>query len=499
MRPISVLLTNNTLSSRGGSETYVRDVALALLRRGHRPVAFSLVLGECGRRVAAGHHPGARRSRPAWPSAPDVIHGHHHLETLIATLAFPGTPVVNFCHGWLPWEEMPLHHPAVRRYVAVDEVCVDRLVREEGIPRSRVELLLNFVDLDRFRPRPPLPPRPLRALVLSNPATADGYARAIIAACEAAGIEVDIVGLHAGNPSDAPETLMPAYDLVFAKGRTALEALAVGCAVVPADFMGAGPLVTPDNYAELRARNFGIRALTHPHDAGWYGSQIAQYCPLAAADVSARIRADAGIDPAIDRLIEIYSAAMTSPPGPGDASRAAAIHCSRIALPLKEALGAKHQSLRLTKELELARAGIESGRAEIEAYSRSASALQQQLLAAAQESEQQLATARGEVHALQQQLTAAGDALQHQLAAAQESEHQLATARGEADALQQQLAAAQECGRQLTTAREEAHALQSQIAAFRALPTLRLRDALLRAPVVGPMLQAIARGFARLL
>ena len=50
---------------------------------------------------------------------------------------------MNFCHGWIPWEEMPLHHPAVRRYVAVDEVCVDRLVREEGISQDLVELLLT--------------------------------------------------------------------------------------------------------------------------------------------------------------------------------------------------------------------------------------------------------------------------------------------------------------------------------------------------------------------
>ena len=46
MQPISVLFTNNALGARGGSETYIRDVALALLQRGHRPVAFSLLLGD---------------------------------------------------------------------------------------------------------------------------------------------------------------------------------------------------------------------------------------------------------------------------------------------------------------------------------------------------------------------------------------------------------------------------------------------------------------------
>lgn len=439
MRPISVLLTNNTLNRRAGSETYARDVALALLRRGHRPVAFSLVLGEVAAELRRATIP-VLDDLTRLGEAPDVIHGHHHLETLIATLTFPATPVVHFCHGWIPWEEMPLHHPAIRRYVAVDEVCVDRLVREEGISRSQVELLLNFVDFERFRPRPPLPARPRRALVLSNSATADGYARAIVTACEAAGIVVDIVGLNAGNASDTPELLMPAYDLMFAKGRTVLEALAVGCAVVVADAAGAGPLVTPDNYAELRGRNFGIRALAHAHDVTWYSSQIAQYCRSAAADVSARIRAEAGIDHAIDRLIEIYSAAMTSPTGPGDASRAAAIHCSRIARPLKEAAAVQDRLWRLTTELE-------SARAEIDAHSR-----------ASRECERQLAAAR-------------------------ESERQLA--------------AAQQSARQLETARAELQGLQRQVAEFRALPTLRLRDALLKAPVVGPLLRAGARGLAK--
>ena len=46
MRPLSILFTNNTLKYRAGSELWVRDVCRTLIGRGHRPVAFSLVLGE---------------------------------------------------------------------------------------------------------------------------------------------------------------------------------------------------------------------------------------------------------------------------------------------------------------------------------------------------------------------------------------------------------------------------------------------------------------------
>jgi hypothetical protein len=42
-------------------------------------------------------------------------------------------------------------------------------------------------------------------------------------------------------------------------------------------------------------------------------------------------------------------------------------------------------------------------------------------------------------------------------------------------------------------------ALEHRIAAFQSLPTLRLRDAVLKTPVVGPALQAGARRLARLI
>jgi hypothetical protein len=466
MRQISVLFTNNSLGLRGGSESYLRDVALALLRRGHRPVAFSLVHGETAADLRHATIP-VVDDLTRLGDPPDVIHGHHHFETLIAALAFPGVPVVNFCHGWIPWEEMPLHHPAVRRYVAVDEVCVDRLVREEGISPALVELLLNFVALDRFRPRPPLPARPARALVLSNYATSGGYRRVIAAACHAAGVTLDVVGASNGNATDCPAQLLTGYDLVFAKGRTALEALAVGCATVLADRAGAGPLVTPDNYEVLRRRNFGIRELTHRHDAAWYGEQLSKYCARAAADVSARVRAEASIEPAIDRLLEIYTAAITAPHAAGDASRAAAMHCCRIARPLK-------QSYELAARLETLEGDLEQARTELVARSRAAA---------------QQATV---THALQTRVQAMEAQLSESRLVEQElrgRERELVSAKEEIPTLE----------RELTSARQELQALDSELAAFRSLTALRLRDAVLRAPMVGSVLHAGARRVAKLL
>ena len=150
-------------------------------------------------------------------------------QTTAASLRFPDTPVVSFCHGWLPWEELPARLPTVARYVAVDRACHDRLVDECGIPPEAVRVLHNFVDLRRFAPRGPLPDSPRRALVLSNAASERTHLPAVREACRRRGIALDCAGL-ATRPLERPEEVLGGYDLVFAKARAAMEAMATGCA-----------------------------------------------------------------------------------------------------------------------------------------------------------------------------------------------------------------------------------------------------------------------------
>src|SRR3954453_20960940 len=101
-----VLLTNNTLAGRAGSELYLRDVAVELMRRGHRPVAYSTELGDVAAEMEGATVAGGR-SLDSMGEPPDIIHGQHHYETLTALLRFPQTPAISYCHGWLPWQEAP--------------------------------------------------------------------------------------------------------------------------------------------------------------------------------------------------------------------------------------------------------------------------------------------------------------------------------------------------------------------------------------------------------
>jgi hypothetical protein len=346
---LRVLLTNNSLARRNGSGLYLRDIALALLRRGHRPVAYSPTLGELAAEIRGLTIP-VVSDLGALGEAPDVIHGQHHYETMTALLHFPRTPAISFCHGWLPWQEAPPAFPRIARYVAVDDLCRERLVSEHGVPAEKVVVLLNFVDLDRFRPRRPLPPAPRRALVFSNDLHDRNGLPAIRAACAGEGLEVDVVGIASRSATARPEDVLPRYDLVFAKGRAALEALAVGCAVVVCDARGLGGMVTLERLAGLRRLNFGIRTQQGPLVAGLLATEIRKYSEADAALVSAEIRRSAALDLAVDELIGLYGLAIDEfrrgEPDPAGELRAAATYLRRWSGDFKTSAQHRHDPQR---------------------------------------------------------------------------------------------------------------------------------------------------------
>ena len=300
-----VLLTNAIMRDRTGAELYVHDVALGLLARGHSPIVYSHVLGPLADRLRDATIPVVDNLQ-ALVNPPDVIHSQGNLEGLIALLQFPDVPAVRVCHGWA--DDAPVRFRRVLRYVAVDETTRDRLIGEWRVPAQQVKVLLNFVDLTRFHPRPPLPQKPRRALVFSN------YARAHVEwvrrACATFDIEVDAIGSSVGAESQAPEDLLGGYDLVFAKGRCAIEALAIGTAVILCDASGIGPLVSTHNFADLRRLNFGLRALREPLGIESLGVEIARYDAADAGEVSRQLREVGSAEVGIDRLVEVYERVM---------------------------------------------------------------------------------------------------------------------------------------------------------------------------------------------
>lgn len=300
-----ILITNILLYSQTGTEMYVRDLAIGLLKRGHFPVVFSPQLGPLADELRAASVPVADRLDQI-AEAPDVVHGHHSMETMMALLHFPHAPGIFVCHDAAAWHDTPPITQRLRCYIAVDLACRERLVSQHGLPPDQVSIVQNAVDLDRFRLRQPLPPKPENALLISNYVTPD-QAEIVSQACRRHGIALRCVGRHLGGSHQRPEQLLPAHDLVFAKGRCAWEALASGTAVVVCDSSGLGSMVTSSNVEQLRLWNFGRRLLQRPISREAILQEISHYDAEDARRAADYVRSIAGTEQQLDQLLAIYS------------------------------------------------------------------------------------------------------------------------------------------------------------------------------------------------
>jgi hypothetical protein len=348
MPRLKVLIANATLATFTGTETYVRDLALGLLRKGHTPIVYAPELGPIVSELRLATV-SVVDDLSSVGTVPDIIHGNHNTELMTALLHFKDVPAVFFCHSPINWISSPPSHPRILAYVAVDETCRDRLVLQHAITEERVKMRLHGVDLGRFKPRKSLPQRPARALVFSNYASQWTHLNVVREACNRAGIELDVAGSGVNASVSNPESLLAKYDLVFAKGRCALEALAVGTAVILCDLTGSGPLVTTADLDRLRRLNFGIRALSEKLDADLLTREIARYDPEDAAQVSLKIRATSHLDGVVDDAVALYDEVIQEfrerpAPDPAEENRAAAEYLRWMTLAIRHKQAA-HESM----------------------------------------------------------------------------------------------------------------------------------------------------------
>ena len=291
-----------------GGSLYVRDFAQELFRQGHLPAVYCRRLGLVDAQLREFGVPVSDSIERL--AQPDIIHGNSPIETAAAILRFPKTPALYVCHGWDSPDALAPVFPAVMRYLAVSDISRDRLTHFDGIPEERIQLHLNPVDLTRFPRRAALPERPARALVFSNTITEANRLGLLEQACAQAGISLDVIGEGMGKGHAAPEQILGGYDVVFARGRAALEALACGCAVILCDALGLGEMITRENYEVLRVRNFGRRTLQISFTAESILWQLRRYDPADAASVTGLVREREGLYLAAAGLVDIYRAAI---------------------------------------------------------------------------------------------------------------------------------------------------------------------------------------------
>lgn len=250
---MKILMTNHALGERAGSESYLETVSAELRRLGHEVVFFSTRCGVTAERFrAAGFEVVDTADR--LPPDVDVIHGQHTDTVASVRTRLPHAPLVFAMHSWVIPVEDPVAELGAAAYLAFNDLTRARLSAHAATSGAEIVRLTQPVTVsyaDGIRTQ--LATDSVRAVAVSRRmiAAPERLARA----CAEAGITFEWVGSPERPSVDAREEMRSA-DIVFAVGRTAVEAMAAGRATFVVDEASLGGWVTPASYAALEADGF---------------------------------------------------------------------------------------------------------------------------------------------------------------------------------------------------------------------------------------------------
>lgn len=338
---------------RGGSELFLIEVAAELARRDHEVAVYAGTVGKIGREFQERTGIPVLGDPRLCPWTPDIIHGQNRIHALKGLMAFPSAPAILYLHGFLPVLEKPFLHPRIHRYVAISQGIAKRWIEGLGIPGEKFEIIPNHIDLGRFqRVRTPSE-HPRKALLYSNGRFTEGQISEIRKACEARGITLEMAGSCVRRQITDPENVLPYYDLVFAVGRSALEAIASGCGVIPLVGDMAEEMVLPENMGRLGNQNMSVRVLIHQKlTAEWIISQIDRWNPKDIASVTQWIREETCLSKTVDRLEGIYRSAISESREKPLVDLDREIGAIHVMMQKEEAYGAAKQRRMLTNRIK---------------------------------------------------------------------------------------------------------------------------------------------------
>lgn len=315
------------MHGRTGTEIVTRDIAQGLLKAGHRPAVYSQTYGSIAAELVA-QGILVKTHVADLEDEFDVIHGHHLVTCAAALARYPQVPAIFVCHDGDSWFDEAVILPNVVRYAAVSEVLVDRVATEINKPRDQIDLVLNGVDMQRFRPGAPPSATPRTALAFAkNPQ----HVEAVRAACLTRNIAVDFVGGAVGKVITDPEAALLRYDLIFTSALSAIEAMACLRPVVVCDGRGLAGMVDRARYAAWRPHNFGAAVLKDIVTPETIAAEIDRYDPAEAASVGAQVREEATLDAWVRQYEQLYRRAIAefTPADATQTRRAWARHLER--------------------------------------------------------------------------------------------------------------------------------------------------------------------------
>ncbi|WP_425098357.1 glycosyltransferase [Tropicibacter sp. S64] len=315
-------MTQRALQSFSGTEMYTAEIARALKARGHEVAVYCPLPGKIANLITPSGIPVKDRLE-SLPFMPEVIHGHHHLPLMAALAHFDKAPAIHVWHGTRPWVEQVPRHPRIIRYVVTSARMAPRVTAEFGVGADRVRVVPNFVDTLRYSHVRSVAARPTRAVLFGQSGFYAHELAMLEKACTQNGLTLDKVGYAYGNPRPRPEYFLPDYDIAFAVGRSALEAMASGCAVIPIVPQLAGQRITAATLESWAASNYSPRYFTGADrfDTEWMARQLAAWDAADIAEVTAQVRRGNTLERGIDQFEALYGEAIREPRpagGPSD-------------------------------------------------------------------------------------------------------------------------------------------------------------------------------------
>lgn len=275
MKPLRILLGNNTLSLLAGSETWTLTLALALKELGHSVSCYAPDLGVIAEKLtnkgikcyadigAEGPRPFSFVLEEKVDHEYDVIIANHNGVVEYLRSQFPRTPIISTIHGIMHFDDVgnkAPEHPAlnsgVAEFVAVSEEVQAMLRTDYGIDAS---IIRNFFDVPHYAAMRPANAIPKQFFLNTNYSGKDEpLVMAVRDAAKHYGAKVAAVGENFMLSADISKILEDS-DVVFGMGRSVLEGVAAGRLGIVHGRWGTGGVIVESNLEEIRHFNFSGR------------------------------------------------------------------------------------------------------------------------------------------------------------------------------------------------------------------------------------------------
>jgi hypothetical protein len=182
---------------------------------------------------------------------------------------------------------------------------------EKRIPETNISSVPNWVDLSRIPAPRPVAAKPNRILVFHSQLPHNRYGDAIRSAAVARGLEVVTSADWTDEQKKNPPQQLIGNDIVFASGRSAIEAAAAGCAVICVSPESSIGWAWPENFSAMRSKNFSPRQGDAKITTDQIAALLADYDSVKSNRLTEMVRQECTLEKATDQLLSIYERIIT--------------------------------------------------------------------------------------------------------------------------------------------------------------------------------------------